>query len=687
MNTGAGFLVCRVSVWHRLLCLLVLLLSALSLSADTLEPVSLQLKWRHGFQFAGYYMAKERGYYRDAGLEVNLLEAKPGHPPLRVVEDGEAQYGVGSSNLLLERAAGQPVVVLAVVFQHSPSVILSRQFTSAPSLHDLTGKRVMLERPAAELIAYLKQENVPLSSLTLLPHSFTPQDLIDGKVDAISAYMTNETYYLEKAHFPYSMFSPRASGIDFYGDNLFTTEAELRDHPERARAFRDASLQGWQYAMTHVNETIGVILRKYNPQLSREFLAFEASHMQGLIRTDLLEVGYMHHGRWQHIAQTYASLGLLPTGFSLKGFLYEPETNPVPWKWIFTAVGVVTLLAAVLGYIVWINRRLKQALADSHRTALALRESEERHRLLADHASDVIWTMDASCRFTYVSPSVEKLRGYSVTEVMQQSIAEALTPDSAIIAMEALACGMQAVAHGKHFPEFRGELEQLCKNGSTVWTETTTTGIYTANGTFVGILGVTRDITERKKVESRIHHMAQFDMLTDLPNRALLFDRLGQAIEVAKRNQSSFAVMFLDLDKLKPINDTLGHHIGDLLLIEAANRMRDNVRASDTVARVGGDEFVILLPQMDDKESVVRVAEKVRFALASPFRLDQHVLDSSCSIGIAIYPQHGESEIELLKNADDAMYFAKQHGRNNIHFCDLDEGLSYQQNMFNHDSH
>jgi len=173
---------------------------------------------------------------------------------------------------------------------------------------------------------------------------------------------------------------------------------------------------------------------------------------------------------------------------------------------------------------------------------------------------------------------------------------------------------------------------------------------------------VTRDISERKRTAERIEHMARHDPLTDLPNRALFSDRLDVALSLSKRNGTRLALMFVDLDKFKPVNDTFGHAVGDVLLREAARRMRDCIRASDTVGRIGGDEFVVLLPVVEKPNDAIVVADKLRAALAHPFEIDGRRIEISCSIGIAIAPDDGRDEIELAKNADSAMYLAKQQG-------------------------
>lgn len=161
-------------------------------------------------------------------------------------------------------------------------------------------------------------------------------------------------------------------------------------------------------------------------------------------------------------------------------------------------------------------------------------------------------------------------------------------------------------------------------------------------------------------------HLANHDLLTNLPNRLLFADRLHQTLGLAKRGNTRFAVVYIDLDNLKTVNDHYSHSAGDSMLIEAANRMLQCVRSSDTVARIGGDEFVLLLPNIDTQESALSIAEKVRVALAEPFMLDGQAISGGASIGIAIYPDHGHEEAQLTQNADKAMYHAKFHGRNRI---------------------
>ena len=187
------------------------------------------------------------------------------------------------------------------------------------------------------------------------------------------------------------------------------------------------------------------------------------------------------------------------------------------------------------------------------------------------------------------------------------------------------------------------------------------------------IAAIYNDLTKEKQAEEQLQHLAHYDALTGLPNRTLFSDRLQQALATAKRSDAHMALLLLDLDKFKPVNDTLGHAVGDLLLIEVGKRLQACVRESDTVSRLGGDEFVVLLPTLEAEPDAMRVAEKIRNALSQPFVLADHHIGISASIGVAVYPQHGSDERTLTKNADTAMYAAKNAGHNNARLYQPDQ--------------
>ena len=221
-------------------------------------------------------------------------------------------------------------------------------------------------------------------------------------------------------------------------------------------------------------------------------------------------------------------------------------------------------------------------------------------------------------------------------------------------------------------PVYVLEQRLRCKDGRWKWM--LVRGMVVSRGDDGGALrmiGTVSDINERHVTEERIRHMAQHDLLTDLPNRALFSDRVQQVLARARRNKERFAILVVDLDEFKPVNDHHGHGVGDQLLKEVARRLLLCVRESDTVGRVGGDEFVALLPSLHSEQDAVAVGEKIRHAIAEPFEVGGHRLHISSSIGIAVYPEDGRDEIQLLKRADDAMYWAKGSGRNNVQLARL----------------
>ena len=334
-----------------------------------------------------------------------------------------------------------------------------------------------------------------------------------------------------------------------------------------------------------------------------------------------------------------------------------------------------------------LSRHLDRMLDALEQQKELLRDSEAKYRFLANNTSDVIWVLNLETkRWVYVSPSVEKLRGYTAEEVMAQPLEQAVAEDSYSIIQTWLEERRDAfLSDPANSLVYMDEVEQRCRDGSSVWTEVTTHYARNERGELI-LLGVTRDITERKKAEEQIRNLAFYDTLTHLPNRRLLQDRFNLVLSACKRNNRFAALMFVDLDNFKPLNDEHGHDVGDVLLVEVAHRIASCVREVDTVARFGGDEFVVMLSELDAERvtSVAQagvVAEKIRQRLAETYRLrvlkedrqEPRIIVHRCSasIGVVLFNGHNVSQEELLRVADSAMYQAKSAGRNRVHFADL----------------
>jgi ABC-type nitrate/sulfonate/bicarbonate transport system substrate-binding protein len=214
-------------------------------------------------------------------------------------------------------------------------------------IHDLIGKKIMLEPHSYELIAYLKNEGISSNQFILYPHTFDSIPLINDTVEAMSAYITDEPFFLEKLGIKYQIFSPSSGGIDFYGDILFTTEEQIEKYPKRVQSFLDATILGWKYAFDNVDEITELIYNRYSKRNTQEHLKYEAEKMRVLIIPDIVEVGYMNIDRWKHIADTYSKLEMMPKNYSIDGFIYDKKLNQKS-HWWYVIVGSIIVIVGLL---------------------------------------------------------------------------------------------------------------------------------------------------------------------------------------------------------------------------------------------------------------------------------------------------------------------------------------------------
>ena len=519
--------------------------------------VNVQLNWKHQFQFAGFYAAIEQGYYRGAGLEVRLTEASEGSNPIDAVLSGFAEFGVGASELALRRARGDRVIALATIMQHSPLVLLVRKDVG-DTVHSLAGRKLMIMPHETELHAFLRREGVPIDRIRTVPHSFDPQDLIKGRIDAISGYSTDEPFILRKAGLPFTALTPRSSGVDFYADTLFTTETVLKRDPARVKAFLAATLRGWQFAMDRPEETVEFILERYSRRHSREHLLFEAAEMRRLMQPELIEIGHINPGRWQHIAGVYAELGMLPKEYSLDGFILDPDPRP-DLAWLhrgMAAAGLALLIAGVFAF-----------------------------------------------------------RQVRANRVLQAEITK------------------------------RTDIEAKLRQTNQEMTE---------------------QLSEIRTLQSQLEELAIHDGLTGLYNRRYLDDALERELARAQREGHPVSIALIDLDNFKLLNDTYGHQAGDAVLRYVSAMLSEQVRSSDIACRWGGEEFVLVLPNMPLSAAAERAdGWRERFGGAG-VRFGEFTLHTTLSVGVAAYPDQGTLPAQLLRAADEALYRAKTAGRNRV---------------------
>ncbi len=311
-------------------------------------------------------------------------------------------------------------------------------------------------------------------------------------------------------------------------------------------------------------------------------------------------------------------------------------------------------------------RGVGRNITQTKRTKRSLREIAERFRSLTELSSDWYWEMDAELRFTYVSEGIRKVRGVGPETLIGKHRWD-YDRHGGDEEMARHRATLEA-----HLPFRDFVLARSNADGRVTYVSHTGKPIFDDKGSFRGYRGVARDITARMRAEEELARMAHYDTLTGLPNRALLQGRLKRAMARADRGQTLLAVMFLDLDQFKEVNDSLGHAVGDAVLKEIALRLESCLRATDTVARLGGDEFTILLEDVRNAEEISRVADKLLRSISERADVAGHELHLSTSIGVTVYPLDDQDADTLLRNADLAMYHAKQEGRNNVQFFSPD---------------
>lgn len=792
-----------------LLAIIFLLLIQPAFAVDSVsaqpEKLRLQLQWLHQFQFAGYYAAKQQGFYAEEGLDVEILQRDPQQNVVQQVVAGQAEYGIGDSGILAAYANEQPIAVVAAIFQRNALALFSKRASAISSPGDLIGKRIMLDRVSenySPLRTVFAQGRLESSQYTAVTHSFTIEDLIRDKVDVVAGYLTDLPYEFQKRGIGFNSLNPQDFGADFYGDMLFTSRQELLSHPGRAERFRRASLKGWRYALEHGEELVRLIRLHYGSKKPMKALRFEAAEMRKLILPDTVPLGQIDSERLRHIADHYHALKLAPvlSESQLQQFEYDKfqaqlptveardvgsdgEVNHQPWMNVNLIQSLPSLskyaafaLAILAIFVYWIYRlhrevdarrrseaelgllytnmslgfALHKVLRDEQgnivdysyleinpafermtgirrghwygKTARQLQPNStphwirhfaeveasgkakhfESHAQVANHwyitdcyqagkdrfvvllhdiserkyaedklqlsarvfsdAHEGIIITDVNAAIIDVNAAFSTITGYSKEEVLGKNPSLLKSGRQNGDFYKAM---WQALVKDGHW---QGEIWNRKKSGELFAELLTISALRDKNNKIIHYTGLFSDITESKKQQQELEQLAHYDPLTQLPNRALFVDRFNQAIAYSKRTEEPLAVCYLDLDGFKQVNDNFGHEAGDELLIEVARRITAKLRESDTVCRLGGDEFVMLLENLQSPQQCEDTLKRIHSALAEPFAMGGRDIRISASSGITIYPLDKNEPDILLRHADQAMYKAKQAGRNCYRF-------------------
>ncbi len=293
-----------------------------------LSKVSLQLQWLHQFQFAGYYIAKEKGFYKDVGLDVDIKEYSIGEDVVEEVITDQSQYAIGRTSLIVDRSKGKKLVIMSAILQASPLVLVSKKRLDIKTIKDFKDKKIMLTgtEMSASIFAMLSSYDIDEKNMQIVKSKQKMKSLIDGNVDIISAYTSNQVYKLKQDGIDIKVFNPKDYGFDFYSDILFTSENEYNNYPQRVYNFNSASLKGWEYAFLNIDETIELIMKKYNSQnKSKEDLIYEANELKKLAYYKTNKLGDIDNYKIQRIYDIYNVMGFIKNPIDLDKFVVSDK--------------------------------------------------------------------------------------------------------------------------------------------------------------------------------------------------------------------------------------------------------------------------------------------------------------------------------------------------------------------------
>ena len=659
---------------------LFLIFITISLQAQS-KDITLVLPWKHQFQFSGYYVAKEMGYYKKAGLNVNIKEYDLKRDNTKDVALGRYEFGVGHSSLILDILNKKTdIILLNAIHQSSPFVLVSNKRDDIKSLHDIVGKKIMMSRDqttTASINAMLFSEHVKQNSYEILDTSFNIIDLANGNTDFMASFSSNEPFALKEKGIEATIFDPKDYGYNFYSDLLFTSEIFLKNNKKNVDAFRDASLKGWEYEYEHIDETVELILKKYNTQgRTKEALHYEANTLKKLAFKGNVNFGNINLERVETIINTYRLLGLVnpKAKVDFKNYVYntssEIEFNQKSLNrlardyfeffnnFYFRVFIFVSLLIILIG--LYFSSRMDRLLKKK------TKQLELQNKIFDKNICSS--KTDINGYITHVSEAFLGLTGYTRDELISHThniLRDTQTPQKIYKDL------WMTISSGH---SWKGEIKNKKKDGSSYWVNAIISPIFNNDKNVIAYESIVQDVTlkkvllefneklesEVKKQTKKLEILAITDKLTGLYNRVKLDDELASNYKYFEEFSENFSMIIIDIDHFKNVNDTHGHQIGDTVLTEIAKLLKRSVRSTDIVGRWGGEEFMIICPKTDI-EHAYAIAENIRKEVES-YKFSRVGQITVCA---------GISEIVSNKNldamvskADTLLYDAKHNGRN-----------------------
>lgn len=627
---------------NAILCPLIALVIILGCNgANAADKVVLQLAWKHQFQFAGYYAAHHKGFYSRAGLDVSIIEGGVGKFAREEVLTGRAQYGVAGAELLLHRKDGAPFVVLAPVFQHSPSILLVKKNSGIINIQGLIDKKVMLlpGYKDADILVALLNEGISSDQYQRLDQSYNIEDLIKQRTDAVSAYVTNEPWQMRQKGVAPLVISPMAYGVDFYSDCLFTSEKEIEHHPERVQKFLHASLRGWEYAMDHPQEIIDLLSERYKVNKTKAHLEYEAREIRKIMLPDLVEIGHMNPGRWQHIKQAYEKLGLIDADFSLDGFLYNPQQKP-DYRTIkqifFVAMGFLALFAVCSGILFLFNRKLAAEVKERKQAQKEIARQKQKAEQYLHVATVMFVSLDLDGKVNMVNEKACAVLECSKEDIIGQNWFEVFLTKSEEQEFKDI---FKKMVNGSISGSEYYENEVIAPKGEIKYIAWHTTAVRDTQGKIVGVLCSGDDLSEKRKLQDQLIQSQKMESIGGLAGG--IAHEFNNILTIILGNNE---MNMLELPASSPAHRRAKR-------IEVAGiRGRDVVKQLLTFSRQDSPT-----QQVVDMRSVLQSAmELVRSSVPANIKIKLHISDK-------IYPVFGNGTqinqviINLCGNAIDAM--------------------------------
>ncbi len=746
-------------------------------NTEKLKQVSVQLPWKNQFEYAGFYIAKEKGYYKDIGLNVIFKEWEHGIDIADEVNNAKTEYGVISSSILIDISQGNDFVLLAALYQSNPLVILGNKDSGISSVEQFKNKKVMLNEAHisdASLVAMLSAAGLKIEDLQIVKHSFDPKSLLNGEADLMAAYISNEPFKLKELGGDPVIFSSQGCGFDFYNDIIITRRDYLQKNPEEVRNFIAATLKGFAYAFSHIKETVDIVYYRYNSlKKSPKALLYEAQKLKKFLYYKKNKLGELRAENLTKIYDVYKLLGKAKPGMEIDKIIYEYHHNetqlsieekayfspqkeltvcispewPSPFHFIDEKgkrCGIVIDYLDILKDKIDIRFSMLQTSSWNETldlikkekcdiVPLAIKTTSKKGLLsftepylnfpivittrndvsFVDGAADIGDKPVVILKDHYLQYFLEeKSYNFNAQQVTDSEEALRKVASGEVFAfIDSLPSMVYALQMNQYNKELKisGKLEKNLhiqigtksrdktlsrvvnkvfnnmdhkekQKISSKWFPVEfaekTNYILTIKFAilFISILVVLlfwiRKIMRNNKLLQRaeqeikyqnvmLEKAASIDTLTQLYNRSKIDELLQHAINYNRTNKQQFGICLLDVDFFKTINDSHGHQVGDSVLIGLAQALVAHTRASDAIGRWGGEEFLIIFPQITE-ENLEALAEKLRIQIKElSFGQYGHI---TISLGITMY-QETDTVFSLIQRADEALYKAKRNGR------------------------